>query len=186
MKPVVVLLLLSACASHEVLESRSGEVPPGIDFSGNWVIQSGSRENDRRIREAIRKTDGIKDGQVLRPSGRSKRGASGGLVFVFLETGRSLKITQTRDGMFISFDRSVVDEFRFGENRLVSIGQVEAQRVTGWEGQQLVVETLDRNNMKLTDRFELTENGQVLRRTITFRSSEGQTESITQLFDLDK
>jgi hypothetical protein len=70
-------------------------------------------------------------------------------VYVFLETGAYLKVTQTAHALFVSFDRSVVEEFRFGESRIVSVGEVQAQRVTGWQGDSLTVETLDRNVMKL-------------------------------------
>ncbi len=102
---------------------------------------------------------------------------------MFLETGSALKVTQTAHGLFISFDRSVVEEFRFGEHRLVSVGAVEAQRVTGWDGTQLVVETLGKNRMKLTDRFYLTDGGDTLRREITLRSKKLDEESVVQEFD---
>ena len=105
------------------------------------------------------------------------------MVYVFLETGTNLKVTQTPHGLFISFDRSVVEEFRFGENRLINIGEIEAQRVTGWEESQLVVETLGENGMKLTERFLLTDNGNTLQRRITFRSKKLEEESIVQKFD---
>ena len=188
---VIVSILLTGCAARELLDPRDGTVPAGVDFSGYWLIQDGSRENDRRIRDAIRRTDGIKDDEIFSGSerqsttrgSRSKSGYRGGLVFVFLETGKSLKITQTPDGLFISFDRSVVEEFRFGENRSISIGEVEAQRVTGWEGQQLVVDTLDKNGMKMTERLQMLEDGKVLERGITFRSKEGDSETIVQMFD---
>jgi len=144
----------------------------------------------RRIREAINKTDGVDDGENFRRQQSAKdrsRGGSrsfkGGLVYVFLETGTALKVTQTPHGLFISFDRSVVEEFRFGEDRLISIGAVQAQRVTGWEGNQLVVETLDKNGMKLTERFELTDNGNTLQRQITLRSKKLEEETIVQEFD---
>ena len=104
-------------------------------------------------------------------------------MYVFLETGSSLKVTQTQHALFISFDRSVVEEFRFGENRIISVGAVEAQRVTGWEGNQLVVETLDKNGMKLTERFRLVDGGNTLQRRITFRSKNHEEESIVQEFD---
>jgi hypothetical protein len=184
-------LVLTGCGAQEVLEPRDGTVPPGIDLSGTWDIQDNSREIERRVREAIRKTDGVKDDEIFRPSQRqsttqrssSQGNVRGGLVHVFLETGKSLKVTQTPDGLFISFDRSVVEEFRFGENRMVSVGEIQAQRVTGWEGDQLVVDSLDRNGMKLTERYRLLNNNAVLERSITFRSKDGQTESVTQLFN---
>ena len=92
-------------------------------------------------------------------------------------------MTQTAHGLFISFDRSVVEEYRFGENRIINVGEVEAQRVTGWEGTQLVVETLDKNSMKMTERLQLLDAGRVLERAITFRSREGEEETVVQRYD---
>jgi len=150
-------LLLGACSAPEILEPRDGTVPAGTDFSGNWVMREIPAAERRRLREAISKTDGVDDSEFFRrqqqAQGRSRGGSrsfKGGLVYVFLETGTALKVTQTAHALFISFDRSVVEEFRFGENRSISIGAVVAQRVTGWDGNQLVVETLGKNGMKLT------------------------------------
>lgn len=191
---IAAALILGACGTQEVLAPRDGSVPIGVDLTGNWRIQPESAQNQRRIRDAIRKTDGVKDDEVFRrnggqpgaPNRRSSSGSSrvrGGLVYVFLELGESLKVTQTEHGLFISFDRSVVEEFRFGENQIASVGEVEAQRVTGWEGDTLVIETLDRNKMKLTERIRLIESGQVLERTIILRSKAMEEETVVQFFD---
>jgi len=184
----VLASVVAACAAREVLAPRDGTVPPGVDLSGNWILRNDQKVSERRLRDAIRKTDGVADERVLRPPSQSDRSGRdsrvrGGLVYVFLETGTALKVTQTPYALFISFDRAVVEEFRFGEDRMVNVGQVEAQRVTGWEGQQLVVETLDRNNMKLTERFQLTAAGSTLERRITLRSKSGDEETLMQLFD---
>jgi len=181
-------LLLGACSAPEVLEPRDGTVPAGTDLSGNWVMREVSAAERRRLSEAIDKTDGIDDSEFFRQQRSAKnrsRGGSfkGGMVYVFLETGTNLKVTQTPYGLFISFDRSVVEEFRFGENRLINVGEIEAQRVTGWEDSQLVVETLGENGMKLTERFLLTDDGNTLQRRITFRSKKFEEESVVQEFD---
>jgi len=185
---------MSGCVAPEVLDSRNGIVPVGVNLSGTWQIRTEASANPGRVREAIRKTDGIKDDEYFRGAKRQQSGTrggsqsrgnktKGGLAHVFLELGRTLKITQTPDGLFISFDRSVVEEFRFGENRMVSVGEVQGQRVTGWEGDTLVVETLDRNGMKLTDRFRVLQDGALLERRIEFRSKAKERESVIQLFD---
>lgn len=192
-------LLLTACAKQEVLDPIDGTVPDGVDLSGSWSIRAGSGDDQRRLQEAIRKTDGVRDGatrstQASRAgqTGRQSnsgdlknrpRGAKGGLVFVFLEIGDALKLTQTEYALYVSFDRSVVEEFRFGERRIVSVGAIQAQRVTGWQEQSLVVETLDKNNMKLTERYQLADGGKTLQRLITFRSKKMEEESILQEFD---
>lgn len=186
------MAILSGCAPREVLQPRDGTVPVGVDFSGDWQIQSDQRADQRRLREAIRRTDGIRDDDLFRrpnrdSTDRDRRSRSssirGGIVFVFLDTGAALKVTQTEHGLFISFDRSVVEEYRFGENRIISIGEAQAQRVTGWEGEHLIVETLDKNGMKMTERFRLLQAGQVLERTITFRSKEGEEETVVHRYD---
>jgi hypothetical protein len=182
---------LCACAAREVLIPKSGAAPEGVDLSGTWRLRKDAGAEQRRINEAIRRTDGVKDSVILRQPdqyNRRNRAASasrrspGGLVHVFLETGTTLKITQTVDGLFLSFDRAVVVEYRFGENREVSIGPVVADRVSGWEGRQYIAETLDRNNMKLTERFAMI-NHHTLQRTIIFRSKNDEEETIVQTFD---
>ncbi len=184
------LALLAGCGSQEVLIPKSGEPPAAVDFSGQWTLLSDAEAERRRLNDAIRRTDGIDGGVILQPADvrrggyvPERRDRRGGLVHVFLEHGRSLKITQTGSAIFISFDRAVVEEFRFGENRDVSVGPIVAARVSGWEGQAYVVETLDDNGMKLTERFELADGGETLRRTIVLRSRKGETETIVQLFD---
>jgi ribosomal protein L44E len=178
-------VLLSSCATREVLAPIDGTVPPGIDLTGNWKIRPEMANDQRRLREAIRRTDGVRN--QSRPSNQSvangkPASTKGGLVYVFLETGTALKVTQTPHALFISFDRSVVEEFRFGEVRMVSVGQVQAQRVTGWRDNALTVETLDKNGMKLTERYQLTDGGNVLQRTITFRSKKLAEETVVQEF----
>ena len=81
------------------------------------------------------------------------------------------------------FDRSIVEEYRFGGSQTVSVGQVVAQRAVGWEDKTLIVESLDRNGMKLTERFRVIGNNQVLERTIILRSKSLEEERVVQLFD---
>jgi hypothetical protein len=187
----LLICLLGACASREVLMPKSGVVPGGVELTGTWRLRNDAGGEQRRINEAIRRTDGVKDTVILRPpdlqGDRSRissgtRQNSGGLVHVFLENGETLKITQTDGALFLSFDRAVVVEFRFGENREVRVGPVLADRVSGWEGQEYVAETLDQNSMKLTERFALI-NHHTLQRTIVFRSKRKEEETIVQTFD---
>ena len=174
-------LLLTACATPEVLIRRDSAVPAGVDLSGQWRIRPDMANDQRRLQEAIRKTSGARSSSGSRNS--KPRKVSGGVVHVFLETGEQLKVTQTASALFISFDRSIVEEFRFGEARIISVGEVQAQRVTGWEEQQLIVETLDKHGVKLTDRFQLTDDGETLRREITLRSKKHEEQQVIQAFD---
>jgi len=188
------LLLLAACAGQrEVLEPIPGTVPPDVDFSGIWIMQDDERAMDRRIDRAIRQTDGVDERDLLRGmvgttdskrvrrSRRSDRDV-GGLVHVFLESAGRLRITQTDAGLFIAFDRSVVEEYRFGEARQIQTGGATAQRVSGWDGRDYVIETLDQTGMKLTERWSLADDGRLLTREIVLRSAEMESVSIVQTF----
>lgn len=182
----LLMIALAACASREVLVPKGAEAPAGVNFSGQWKLRNDVSEQQRRINSAIRQTDGVDDRAIppmpTREGERPRRNRAG-LVHVFLEHGDRLKITQTEGGLFLSFDRAVVEEFRFGENREVRVGPVVADRVSGWEGDTYVVETLDHNNMKLSERFSVEQGGDVLRRTITLRGKNMEQRTIFQTFD---
>ena len=137
---LTVALFVAACSSGEVLLSKPAAVPAGLDLSGDWVVSATSGSSQREARELS--------------------------VHVFLETGTALKVTQTQSGLFFSFDRSVVEEYRFGENRQISVGPISAQRVSGWEGRAYVVETLDDDGAKLIESWRLEKEASVLLRTI--------------------
>ncbi len=174
-------MLLAACASRPELQPRSATVPAGVDFSGVWQIRLDPdakpipREGgDGRIRipsvNPQRQVD-------KRPSKRS----SGSAVQIFLETGELLKISQTADGLFISFDRAIVEEYTFGENRTVSVGPIEAQRVSGWQGRDFVVGTLDAQGGLLTETWHL--DAGVLVRDISVSRGDKQQFSSQQQFE---
>ena len=185
-------LLLCACGSPEVLLSRSAAVPAGIDLSGQWKMRPESRRGQPHVNEAINRTDGVDNQTIMREMMNSQRygntrhssgESKGGLVGIFLKTGDALKISQTDFGIFVSFDRSVTREFRFGENRPINIGQADAHRVSGWDGNDYVIETLGEKGMKLTDRYSLSADRQLLSRRITLRSKNLEEVTIVQEFD---
>jgi hypothetical protein len=190
---ILIPLALCACASPEILVPMTADVPPGIDFSGLWNIRPESLRDQPGIREAIDRTDGVDNRRFVRDrmyqqrdggyGGHGNGQTKGGLVGIFLQTGDSLKITQTPDGLFISFDRAVVEEYRFGENRPVNIGQAQAHRVSGWDGNDYVIETLGEKGMKLTDRYSLADGNRRLVRHITLRSKKLEEVTIVQEFD---
>ena len=176
-------LFLSACGSVLVLESKSAAVPAGVDLTGLWRV----REDSRTTR--VSATDGVQGGRI--PVTRSQRlhesrrqGSSSGVsAHVFIEYGETLKITQTDYGVFISYDRAVVEEFTFGENRLVTIGPIEAKRVSGWEGDSFVVETLDDSGTTLFEAWHLEKDDTVLVRSIRLSKSDTDSFVRKQVFD---
>jgi hypothetical protein len=152
-----VAVTLVACGAKDALIGKPAGVPAGVDLSGQWWLREST--------------------------GNTQMGASELLVHVFLETGESIKVTQTPSGLFISFDRSVVEEYRFGEHREVSVGEISAERVSGWEGRAYVIETLDAKGAKLTDSYLLGDEGNVLTRRVSIWSRNAHQLQLEQVFD---
>lgn len=184
--PVLLMLVfVTACAARPELAARPAGNPAGIDLSGTWVLRGSPRvplvdEQTIVLPRATGRTVETAGAQSRRQS-RSK----GSAAHVFLRSGRTLKISQTVYGLFISFDRAVVEEYRFGENRTVSVGPIEAQRVSGWTGETLLIETMDEDGYVLSESWRLGSDGEVLRRDVTIARDDKQTLSLQQLFDRD-
>ena len=179
--PVIILVLsVAACGSRPTLEPRAGGNPQQVDLSGRWVLRSGDElpvNHEQKIRlprSAARKQVGT---QQLRPERRA-RGVS---VHLFLESGTVLKVSQTDYGLFFSFDRAVVEEYNFGENREVSIGPILAQRVSGWDGPAFVIQTMDEEGHVLTESWQRDDG--TLTRSISIGKGENVSFSTRQVFD---
>ena len=174
------IILLAGCSAAPALISKSAIVPTGVNLSGNWQIRDGAATM-RLPESADSDLHSILTGRQSRT--RSSQRSSGMAAQVFLQFGQSLKITQTDHGLFISYDRSVVREFTFGENRLVTVGPIEARRVSGWEDNTFVVETLDTDGTTLFEHWHLDGAGDVLVRDIRMQKGGKEKFSLTQLFD---
>ena len=155
--PVLLLFLaLSGCAAEEIkLAVRGSKAPAGVDLTGVWIVKEKDADNSR---------------------------SADMLVEVFLELGETLKITQTDFGLFISFDRAVVEEYRFGEQREVSVGPISADRSSGWDGRSYVIETLDKEGARLLERYRLDAKGEALLRPIELWRGERQLGERQQVF----
>jgi len=184
----LLLLALTACGNREVLESYASANQSTVSLAGNWVLQGDSTAIARELSRAIRETDGIRDDRYIAPprQGRSRSGTSaraqGRLTYVFFKNADALKITQTPSALFISFNRAIVEEYRFGEMRRISVGEAEAQRVSGWDGPDYVVDTLDRHGMKISERYSLSTDREKLLRKVTFRGRNNESAIVFQTF----
>lgn len=175
-------LIVTGCAYREVLDRRSAVAPTDVDLSGQWTLHRDALDTNRRIAAAEREAAGGGD-RLFEPQRReSSRRSARSLVHVFLETGRNLKITQTRDGLFISFDRAIVEEYHFGEYRRVNVGPIEADRSSGWETGAYVIETLDDDGAKLFERYRLADAAQTLVREIRVSRKDLVELSVEQRF----
>ncbi len=178
----IAALVVAGCASREVLVRRSAVTPPGVDLSGQWTLHRDALDTNTQIAAAEREAAGGDDRLFEDPRKESRRRRARSLVHVFLETGSNLKITQTRDGLFISFDRAIVEEYRFGEYGRVNVGPVEADRSSGWEDGAYVIETLDDDGAKLFERYRLVDDGRALSREIRVYRKDDIELSVEQRF----
>jgi hypothetical protein len=187
MKPVyavfVPLLLMAGCAAAPQLEPRPGGNPMQVDLSGQWILRGGEGPavtKEQTIRMPPSSSRRTQSG--MRPD-RGKPRSKDSSVHVFLESGSNLKVTQTDYGLFFSFDRAIVEEYNFGENRLVNVGPIEAQRVSGWDGRSFVVETMDAEGNVLTETWSLDEKGRVLVRDLVITEDDQPGWWSRQVFD---
>ncbi|MGB5336949.1 MAG: hypothetical protein WBN07_15120 [Woeseiaceae bacterium] len=179
-------MLLAACAAREVLQPKSAVVPAGLDLSGQWQLRSASGQPPQRRESGepgIRIPPETSTRSQQRQSPRRSRASDATAVSVFMENGESLKITQTASGLFISFDRAIVEEYRFGEDRVIAVGPIEAQRVSGWQGDRFVIETLDEAGALLAESWQLSSDGEALLRNISLTRRDETVFSAEQRFD---
>jgi hypothetical protein len=178
---VALSLALAACVTTAPprLTAVGEPIPAGVNFAGQWQLQREATEL------AQRSGTGLQD--VLAPArGDRNRGrpvSRGPSVYVFLRTGNRLKISQTPHGLFVSFDRSVVEEYRFHEHRVVSVGPIEADRVSGWVEDRYVIRTLDSDGALLEETYSLGADGDVLARTVTIVHENKEVFSLQQQYD---
>jgi len=180
-------LLVSGCAARPELLPHDASNPAGTDFTGRWELRSASGEpltaavpREEGIRLTSTKSQRSRSG-LSRTSG-SKRSKSPA-VHVFIENGELLKVTQTEYGLFVAYDRAIVEEFTFGENRVVSLGPIEAQRVSGWQGSDFIVETMDKQGVTLRETWGLVDAGNALNREIVIMDDEEELYTALQVFD---
>ena len=65
----------------------------------------------------------------------------------------------------------------------MNVGPVVAERVSGWEEDGYVIETLDREGGKLVERYSLFPNDRRLVRRITIYDGDDIETSVTQRFE---
>ncbi|NNL63265.1 MAG: hypothetical protein HKO69_05565 [Woeseiaceae bacterium] len=176
---VATACLVLACVAAPTLEARPGGNPEQVDLSGQWILR-GDVMHPGGEGQMIRIPSAVRRDSDQRRSERSSKGAS---VRVFIESGRSLKVTQTVYGLFFSYDRAIVEEYNFGENRDVNVGPIKARRVAGWDGVAFVIETMDERGNVLAESWRLEQGGAVLVRHMTITERGKRTLDTRQVFD---
>ena len=177
-------MILAGCAGTKELRLApiTDAIPADVSIAGVWLLRDDGDDAARQVRQAEQDAAG-RVSDAIAPARRSDRKPKDSAsVHVFLETGRRLKITQTVDGLFVSFDRSVVEEYRFREQRFISIGPIEVERVSGWRDDHYVILTLDEQGALLTETYRLIDED-TLERTMQILYKEKEQLYARQLFD---
>jgi hypothetical protein len=165
-------LIVAACSGvgPPRLEPVGDVIPVGVSFEGRWQLRGDGGDAERRIRRSEYRSSG-------------KRGADSPSVYVFLRTGSRLKVSQTPYALFISFDRSVVEEYRFREHRRVNVGPIEADRASGWVDGTYVIRTLDGDEALLEEGYSLDSADDALIRTVAIKYRNEEVLSLRQVYD---
>lgn len=175
--------ILTACVAGPILEPKSAAVPTGVDLSGQWQLRDETADVEKQVNAAGREAAGAGEDIVrIARKGESSRSKNASLLHVFLESGSQLKVTQTPYGIFVSFDRAIVEEYTFGEHRPVNVGPVVAERVSGWENRRFVVETADKKGNKLIEHYWLDAGNDTLHRQITLFKKDTVDLDVEQVF----
>lgn len=179
---VAAAVTFAACGSAPPLPAKSATVPDGLDLSGDWQLRPASLDTNRRISDAERRAAGPGESLIPGKDASSRRRNDDIQAHMFLESGSSLRITQTEHGLFISFDRAVVEEYRFGEQRMVSVGPIQAERVSGWENYGYVIETRDKEGVMLIESYRLEDDDTMIRRVQITGEPTAELD-VEQVFD---
>ena len=197
----LLFVALAGCATTEILQPKMAVPVDATNLSGQWVINELEGQNQDAVYAAIRANSKgsartpFEEAQIrARNTSRNQPGsrprktlilgrAGGAIVHAFLKTADKLKITQTDSALFISFNRSIVQEYTFAENRTITLGEVQAARVSGWTGNDYVIETLDKDREKLTEQYSLSADRQKLYREIILRDDKMQEVAIAHVYD---
>ncbi len=182
------LIFLTACASNEALNKLPIKSETEINISGRWIFVGDYQSNQKKINKAIDRSSGIiyrrikttgvfSEVQDTRP----KKNAWG-VAHLFFKNAKILRITQTDYALYIDFNRSIVEEYNFGELKKITIGNVSASRSSGWNGIQYQIDTLDDHGMKITEKYTISDDINTLRRSIVFRDKNLHDTEIIQNF----
>lgn len=182
---------MSSCASIEELDKYSNKNTSKTDLNGSWEFIGNFEDNKKSIASAVKKTSdviyqSIKTTGVFDRNNLSKvKPNSRGVAHLFFENTKKIKITQTNYSLFINFNRSVVEEYSFGEVKKITLGNVIARRSSGWVNNSYRIETLDDYGMKITEEYKLTGSSNNLERMLIFRDRDLNEIRILQIYQKD-
>ena len=184
---LTILILFSnliGCNSKNIsLDASSSLAPPNVNLSGLWQLKEGQVSSHLFLKNSSSKEFNTYEFKDL---SRKQNSLANSLIRLFFETGELLKITQTEFSLFISYDRSIVEEYSFGENRLILVGPIQARRVSGWKSNSFVVETLDESGTLLSEKWHIQNSDMNLVRDIQITIGKTEIYRNRQFFEIAK
>ncbi|MBM38166.1 MAG: hypothetical protein CMO97_03750 [Woeseia sp.] len=184
---LTILILFSnliGCNSKNIsLDASSSSAPPNVNLSGLWQLKEDQVSSHLFLKNSSSKEFNTYEFKDL---SRKQNSLANSLIRLFFETGELLKITQTEFSLFISYDRSIVEEYSFGENRLILVGPIQARRVSGWKSNYFVVETLDESGTLLSEKWHIQNSDMNLVRDIQIIIGKTEIYRNRQFFEIAK
>ncbi len=180
-----VVNLIMSCSAPESLLPFNEIRDENLSIEGVWHFNNKYNESIRFSNKSLsqfmgdRMTNGnIYSTSEKRPINKfSKYNAH-----LFIRNAEIIKITHNKFSLFMDFNRSIVEEYNHNRVEKISIGEASAFRSSGWKGETYYIETLDSNGLKITESFNLSNDGNVLNRKIIYRNEKQEELIITQSF----
>ena len=96
----------------------------------------------------------------------------------------TLVIEQSPDKLRMKYGDRDSTYHGFDTTRYVQFAGQDAERLSGWQNQDFLIETSNEQGMKITERFALSEDGQQMTHTIEINAERlPSAVSITRVFD---
>lgn len=206
---VTLAVLLAACASTQVSSAPSQPV----NLSGTWTLNEDLSEDPAAILSSAASSSrsGARSGRRgggggpgagrgggggrSGPPGGGRRGSGGaaggsrrGPVAEIIDdvtpAEDTLTIEQSEDKLRMKYGERDSAYHGFDTSRFVQLAGQDAERLSGWQDRDFIVETSNEDGLTVTERFAVSEDGQRLTQTVEIEADRIPAPvSITRVFD---
>ena len=180
-----VVNLIMSCSAPESLLPFNEIRDENLSIEGVWHFNNKYNESIRLSNKSLSQFmgDRMTNGNIYSTSeNRPINKFSKYNAHLFIRNAEIIKITHNKFSLFMDFNRSIVEEYNHNRVEKISIGEASAFRSSGWRGETYYIETLDSNGLKITESFNLSNDGNVLNRKIIYRNEKQEELIITQSF----
>jgi len=177
------LILLMSCSTNESLVNYNQNPEELINLEGSWEYTAkhdAQKDLDAVINRIIGKNS---KKNIFSSSANQKNNRNSDYVaHLFLRDAKRIKITQTRFAIYIDFNRSIVEEYKNNRVEIIELGEVKAQRSSGWQNDLYLIDTLDDRGMKITETYSLVNQDKNLQRQVIIRDKNANEVIFRRLY----